>query len=286
MEIGRVRTENGTRSFTKTVAGNFGKITQLRPPTSIDHQAAIVDKIRTGSRSNPEGEPMISPRTLLTSLFFVAVFSSLGTAQDLARYRDFQFGMSLESVAKQTNMDAAAAKTIHQRPAVIQTLQWDQSSYSDRAAKDRSLRSIRFDFYNGELSKMIVTYDPVRTDGLTTDDMIEAISAIYGPATKPEKTVAVSTSSMYVVDNEKVLACWEDAQYSYSLFRSSYGNAFGLYAVSKKLDLMASDSGREADRLDKLEAPEKERAQQMKQEEDKRAAQEKARLISKPNFRP
>jgi len=49
---------------------------------------------------------------------------------------------------------------------------------------------------------------------------------------------------------------------------------------------MASDSGREADRLDKLEAPEKERAQQMKQEEDKRAAQEKARLTSKPNFRP
>src|SRR5690242_13826083 len=99
---------------------------------------------------------MISSRTLVTSIFCAALFSSLGMAQarhlrslipyDLARYRDFQFGMSLESVAKQINMDAAAAKTIHQRPAVIQTLQWDQSSYSDRAAKDRSLRSIRFDF--------------------------------------------------------------------------------------------------------------------------------------------
>jgi hypothetical protein len=228
---------------------------------------------------------MISSRTLVTSLFCAALFSTLATAQDLAKYRDFQFGMSLESVAKQIHMDVGAAKTTHQRPAVIQTLQWNQLSYSDRAAKDRSLRSIRFDFYNGELSKMIVTYDPVRTDGLTTDDMIEAISAIYGPATKPEKTIAVSTSSTYA-DNEKVLACWEDAQYSYNLFRSFYGNAFGLMAISKKLDLMASDSGREADRLDKLEAPEKERAQQMKQEEDKRAAQEKARLTSKPNFRP
>jgi len=228
---------------------------------------------------------MISSRTLVTSLFFVALFSSLGTAEDLARYRDFQFGMSLESVAKQIHIDAAAAKTIHSRPAVIQTLQWDQLSYSNGAATDRSLRSIRFDFYNGELSKMIVTYDPVRTDGLTTDDMIEAISAIYGPATNPEKTVAVSTSGMYA-DNEKVLACWEDAQYSYNLFRSSYGNAFGLYAISKKLELMASDSVREADRLDKLEAPEKELARQVKLEEDKRASQEKARLTSKPNFRP
>ena len=228
---------------------------------------------------------MISSRTFATSLLCAALFSSLGTAQDLSKYRDFQFGMSLESVAKQLPMKASAAKITHQRPAMIQTLQWDQLGYSDLPAKDRSLRSIRFDFYNGELSKMVVTYNPTGTEGLTTDDMIEAISAIYGPATKPERTIAVSPSAVYE-DNQKVLACWEDAQYSYSLFRAVYGNAFGLVAFSKKLDLVASDSSREADRLDKLEAPARELAQQVKQEEDKRVAQEKARLISKPKFRP
>ena len=228
---------------------------------------------------------MFSFRTLATSLLCAALFSSLGTAQDLSKYRDFQFGMSLESVAKQTHMKASAAKITHQRPAMIQTLQWDQLSYSDLPAKDRSLRSIRFDFYNGELSKMVVTYDPSGTEGLTTEDMIEAISTIYGPATKPERTIAVSRSAVYE-DNEKVLACWEDAQYSYNLFRAAYGNAFGLIAISKKLDLMASESSREADRLDKLEAPQKELALRIKQEEDKRVAQEKARLVSKPKFRP
>jgi hypothetical protein len=228
---------------------------------------------------------MISCRMLATSVFCAALFSSLGAAQDLAKYRDFQFGMSLESVAKQIHMNASAAKTTHQRPAVIQTLQWDQLGYSDRAPKDGSVRNVRFDFYNGELSKMVVTYDPAGTEGLTTDDVTEAISAIYGPATKPERTIAVSTSSIYE-DNEKVLACWEDAQYSYNLFRSFYGNAFGLVAFSKKLDRMASDSSQEADWLNKLEAPGKELARQMKQEADKRAAQEKARLISKPKFRP
>jgi hypothetical protein len=228
---------------------------------------------------------MISYRMLATSILCAALFSSLGAAQDLAKYRDFQFGMSLESVAKQIHMDASAAKTTHQRPAVIQTLQWDQLGYSDRAPKDGSVRNVRFEFYNGELSKMVVTYDPAGTAGLTTDDMVEAISAIYGLATKPERTIAISTSSIYE-DNEKVLACWEDAQYSYNLFRSPYGNAFGLVAFSKKLNLMASDSSREADRLDKLEAPQKELARQMKQEEDKRAAEQKARLISKPKFRP
>lgn len=174
----------------------------------------------------------------------------------------------------------------YQRPALIQKLQWEQYGYSNVAAKADSLRNIRFDFYNDELFRMVVTYDPAGTEGLTTDDMIEAISALYGPATMPERTIAVSGSAAYYEDNQKVLACWEDAQYSYNLFRSPYGNAFGLVAFSRKLDLMASDSSREGDRLDKLEAPGKELARQTKQEEDKRAAQEKARLISKPRFRP
>jgi hypothetical protein len=228
---------------------------------------------------------MISYRTLVRSLLCVALFSTLGMAQDLGKYRDFEFGMSPESVAKEVHVNASEVKTTHRRPAVIQTLQWDQFRYSDVAAKGGSLRSIRFDFYNGELFKMIMTYDPAGTDGLTTDDMIEAISALYGPATNPERTLSVSTSEIYE-DKQKVLACWEDAQYSYNLYRALYGNTFGLVAFSKKLDVMASDSSREADRLDKLEAPERELALQLKQVEDKRAAQEKARLVSKPKFRP
>jgi hypothetical protein len=229
---------------------------------------------------------MISSRTLATSALCAALFSSLGAAQDLAKYRDFQFGMSLESVAKQIHVNASDAKTSYQRPALIQTLRWDQVGYSNLSAKTDSLRNARFDFYNGALSKMVVTYDPAGTEGLTTDDMIEAISALYGPATKPERTIAVSGSAAYYKDNQKVLACWEDSEYSYNLFRSPYENAFGLVAFSKKLDRMASDSSQEADWLNKLEAPGKELARQMKQEADKRAAQEKARLISKPKFRP
>ena len=123
---------------------------------------------------------MTRSRILVISLLFGVLMALPATAQDLSKYRDFQFGMSLESVAKQIHMEASAAKTTHQRPAMIQTLQWDQPGYPEPAAKDRSLRSIRFDFYNGELFKIIVTYDPVETEGLTTEDMVEAVSAIYG----------------------------------------------------------------------------------------------------------
>jgi len=74
--------------------------------------------------SRKEGKPMISSKTtLVAALLGAMLFSSVGTAQDLARYRGFFFGMSLEAVAKQINMDPLAVRTTHQRPAVIQTLQ-------------------------------------------------------------------------------------------------------------------------------------------------------------------
>jgi len=118
---------------------------------------------------------MISSRTFAASMLCAALFSSAGAAQDLAKYRDFQFGMSVKSVAEKIHVDMAYAKTTYQRPALIQTLQWDQFGYSNVAVKPDSIRNVRFDFYNGELSKMVVTYDPVGTEGLTTDDLIEAI---------------------------------------------------------------------------------------------------------------
>jgi len=222
---------------------------------------------------------MISYRTVAMSVLCTAIFFSLGAAQVLAKYRNFQFGMSLESVAKQIQMKVSDARTIHQRPAVMQTLQWAPLSPADL------LRSIRFDFYNGELYKMVVVYDPAGTDGLTPDDVTEAISSVYGAGATPEDTVVIFASGVYE-EKEKVLARWENSQYSYNLFRSRYGNVFGLVAFSKNISLTADDSIQEADRLDKLEAPGRELAQQMKQEEEKRSAREKARLVTKPKFRP
>jgi hypothetical protein len=228
---------------------------------------------------------MINFRICLASIFCFAFFSAAGVAQDLSRYRDFEFGMNLATVAKQIQMKSSDAKTRYERPALIQTLEWDQIAYSAPVLKIASVRSIRFDFYNDALFKMVVTYNPVETNGLTADDIIEAISTTYGAATKPEDSVSVSYSISYE-DQQKVLARWDDAQYSYNLYRSSYGFTFGLVAFSKMLDLQSRNASREADRLDKLEAPAKELAQQKKRADDTRAADEAARSVNKPKFRP
>ena len=67
---------------------------------------------------------MISARNLAISIFWVALSTALIHAQDLSRYREFQFGMNLIAVAKQADVKTSDARVIHQRPAVIQELEW------------------------------------------------------------------------------------------------------------------------------------------------------------------
>jgi hypothetical protein len=228
---------------------------------------------------------MISFRTMAISVLWVAIVSSLGAAQDLSKYRDFEFGMSIESVAKLVAMNPSGAKTVPQSSELIQRLDWNVHGYLDTLPNVDSVRKIRFDFYNGELFKIVVTYDAAETNGLTTDDLVESLSALYGTAGKPETSIIVSDFQTYN-DSQRVLAQWENEQYSYNLFRSSYGRSFGLVAFSRRLEAMADATNREAERLDNLEAPAREIARQKKQAEDEQASQEKARLISKPKFRP
>jgi len=228
---------------------------------------------------------VISFRPIATSVLCVAIFSSLGAAQDLSKYHDFEFGMSIESVAKLASINPSGVKTIHQRPELIQKLDCEAHGYFDASPKVSSVRNIRFDFYNGELFKIVATYDNAQTKGLTADDLVESLSTLYGQAERPQESIIVSGFQTYS-DSQPVLARWENAQYSYNLFRSSYGMSFGLVAFAKTLESTANASNQEAERLDKLEAPARENARQKKQEEDDQASQEKARLINKPKFQP
>jgi|GEM_PF-345755 len=205
---------------------------------------------------------------------------------DLSRYRNFQFGETLPAVAKQAGLALSDAKLIHERPAVMQELEWPlwlASSFS--SPQTDPVRTILFSFYNGELFRIVVNYDRNETEGLTTEDMIEAISAKYGTATKPAGAeITFSTSQVYN-DSEPIIARWEDAQYSFDLYRSSYQPTFGMIAFSKRLDALARAATTEANRLDAQTAPQREIQRQQREDEKKRELLEKARLANKSNFR-
>ena len=227
-------------------------------------------------------------RLLAPSLQAPALLPSF-YAPDLSRYRGFQLGMSSLAVAKQAEIDPSDARVIHQRPAVIEELEWRPQRFLASSAQADSadpVQEILFSFYNGELFRMVINYDPYRTEGLTDEDMVEAISAKYGTATRPAGKIILFSSFQVYNDSENVIARWEDSQYSFNLFRSSYQPTFGMLVFSKRLDPRARAAIVEAIRLDEQEAPQREIERQKKQDEEKRAEQEKARLVNKVAFRP
>jgi hypothetical protein len=173
-----------------------------------------------------------------------------------------------------------------QKPALIEDLEWSPNEFSTQRTLSKSLAHIRFSFYDSELYKMVVTYDYAKTDGLTTEDVIDAISAEYGKPTTPESSsVTVSAAGSSFADIQKVLALWEDTDSSYSLFRGP-GEPFGLLIVAKERNATASAAAMEAAARARSEEAQKETDRQAREEADREAAQEKVRLLNKKTFRP
>ncbi len=206
-------------------------------------------------------------------------------ALDLSRYRNFQFGETLPALAKQAGLALSDAKLIYERPAVMQELEWPIWLGTGSAPQTDPVKTILFSFYNGELFRIVVNYDRDDTEGLTSEDMIEAISAKYGTATKPLSTEIAFSSSQVYNDSELIIARWEDSQYSFNLYRSTYQPTFGMIAFSKKLDALARAATAEANRLDAQTAPQREIQSQQGEDEKNRESLEKARQENKSNFR-
>jgi hypothetical protein len=202
---------------------------------------------------------------------------------DLSKYRNFQLGADVSTVAKQAGKDPSQAKVLHSRPALIQELQWRPQT-SGPSSQTESANDVALSFYNGELYRIVVNYDRYETEGLTSDDFVEAISAIYGIAEKAP--LAAKPAQELYGEQEEVLAQWQDPKYSFELVRLSYGPSFRLVGVLKRLDAPAQAAILEAKRLDNQEAPQRDAARIASEEEAAKGKLEKARLLNKPKFRP
>lgn len=187
-------------------------------------------------------------------------------AQDLSRYRNFSFGMTVVDLTKQIDQKPANAAVLHERPALIQELSWFPPQPYSNLRPAEPVDQILFSFYNGALYRMLLTYDGSATKGLTDEDMIQVVSAKYGLATRPVALVSFPMNPSYK-STEKVIARWEDPQYSLNLFRS-YGDTFAIVMFAKQVDAQAGISIAESVKLEQQEAPQKEAARVKKTSDD------------------
>jgi hypothetical protein len=223
-------------------------------------------------------------RVLALSTAWIAIsMMSVNAAPELSTYRGFAFGMSVATVARHAGI-SPEPRIVHQRPELIQELMWLPPRLGTTPDAGDSAQKVLFTFHNDQLSRVVVSYDRRRTEGLTVEDLVEAISATYGVPAIGFVGMPMMTPGPNADD--KIVAHWEDAQYSITLFRSRYLLTFGLVLLSRRLDGLVAVADAEAMLLDEREAPAREVAPQQKRSDEDRVKDETVRRVNKAAFRP
>jgi hypothetical protein len=207
------------------------------------------------------------------------------SAQDLSRYRGYVLGNTVDSVLATSGARPADVRTLHERPAKIQELEWRAPYLSSRREPADPIGDIVFTFFNDSLYQVVVSYDRDRTDGLTNDDIIGSLSGAYGmPVLTSERARTIGTVALHA--DTTVLAQWETAASALTLVRATYAPEFRVILVAKAVSARARSAMRDAVKLDVAEAPQREADRRDKEAADASAARDKARLTNKPAFRP
>jgi hypothetical protein len=215
---------------------------------------------------------MIRTATITFVLALLATPAVFG--QDLSRYRKFALGTSLAALSRQVGQDGRQLTVISASPALIQELTYWQLDRSYTTGRSEPVSHITFDFYDGVLYRIVVTYDQSAIEGLTEEDMLQAISVRYGTATRLYPEIDLPTHDVYAPP-EKAIAQWNDAQNSVSFFHSTSPNSFGLAVFSKQLNAQAEAAIVESVKLAKEQAPQKEIDRQKKEVDDLDIARQK-----------
>jgi hypothetical protein len=215
--------------------------------------------------------------------------TQLLAGQSFSNYRQFELGSGVAVVSEATATAVSDTKTIHQRPAVLQELDWRPSRWTAgaNAASTDPVDRIVFSFYNDRLFRIVVDYGTQWTEGMTPPDLVEGISTVYGTPLVGAARNTGQAASQIEIESGSPVARWGDTGHTVVLYRTaSYRGTFRLVVTDLPVAGLASKAQSEARRLDDREAPQRELLRQQKARDDEREAAAKARLANKNTFHP
>ena len=225
-------------------------------------------------------------KNLLACIGVVLVSMQTPHAQTQMRYRNFELGSSLEAITKLTGASPSQAKSVHQRPAVIQELEWRPRYFvSSGASASDPVAVVTFNFYNDQLFRIVAEYDRYRTTGMTESDLIDAITTTYGQASKPARGTSATVPPRDGVPDTPV-ATWGNAEYVVTLLRLASPETFRLVVAHIQLDQLARVAAVAALKMDADEAPQRDLARRQREADDADAARAKSRIENKAVFEP
>ena len=207
-------------------------------------------------------------------------------AQNLSEYRQYRLESTMREVVAVDAARTSAPRTLHERPALVQEVVW-QAPYTGPADTD-PVHDVRLTFVNDELYQVVVSYERARTAGLTSEDLVTALSTTYGRALLPDARTSTQPIDVEVAADMALVARWEDAAAQLWLLRSRHSGSpqFQLAFASKRLNRVARSAIVEARRIDALEAPQRELDRRAAAAAATAEADVKAREANKATFRP
>ncbi len=244
---------------------------------------------RQKSGDGEMGSDMNGKRTMVMAAVCAVWLTQGLDAQSVARYRNFDLGSTVASVSVQAGIAGTEAKTLHVRPAVLEELEWRVPRWTSGStvASSDPVERMLFSFYNDQLFRIVIDYGHQRTEGMTSADMIEAITRVYGPPLSRNARLAPRIASRIESESGAAAARWGDAEHAVLLYQSpSYGTPFRLMVIDARLENLARQAESQALKLDDQEAPAREVARQQKERDDKADSAAKARDTNKGVFRP
>lgn len=232
-------------------------------------------------------------RSIVPAAVAVVLLTAEFHAEGVTSYREFALGASVQTVTALTKFDPAQVRTNHQRPSLIQTIEWrlPYAMPADAAAKNPA-QSIEFNFYDDQLYRIAVQYDPERTRGMTAADIVGALVVVYGPVSSATTRNGALSGLDGELDAGRVIGQWahlENRIVAYqqtNLYSSPDGSRYTLILTSPRLAALSRSAIAQAQRLDEREAPQREIDRRKKELADEQALQEQSRTTNKAAFTP
>ena len=158
-------------------------------------------------------------RTIAICAFGTVLLTHGLEGQGLAQYRNFALKSDPALVAALAGVAVSEVKVTHQRPVVMQDLEWRLSRWiaSSSEGSTDPVEQMVFSFYNNQLFRIVVEYAYDRTEGMTDADMIGAISAVYGTPVK-RAAAAARAATRVEIESGLPVARWGDAKQSVVLY--------------------------------------------------------------------
>lgn len=230
---------------------------------AVDHPSALAKRATVGKG---HGRGLV----LLLALG-VILASAPAQGQEVADYRTFSLGSPRDTVLAVTRSQPSDITVLHRRPRLIEEVVWRPRFTPGVSLARDPAREIYFRFIDNQLFSIQVFYDAYAVEGLSAGDLVRELSRVYG---EPVPTVA------------NAIARWEHSGTEISLSAGSYPSPFRLLVVDPAVDLEATRAAAEAVRLDRLEAPAREKTNREADRERRDADDAKARERSLESFTP